>query len=202
MLANVTWKRGILEEGKKKKKKSNLSINSKEEKQTRLQTHKISTDEKMNLLRLKFNHRVDFDCNEENYNYHLTRESFLASAESWAWGDDAGEEREAKMVALPVIGLRWKWNQVHFEMFGNVLCVNMMIALHKGTFLSSAALLRDGPCWVFMVLLHPGSYGWIWLRKTSRTAVGSCWACATASVTLLPHLRPERSNKSRKKHGY
>lgn len=38
-------------------------------------------------------------------------------------------------------------------MFGNVLCVNMMIALHDGTFLGSTTLLRDGPCRVFMGLL-------------------------------------------------
>lgn len=41
------------------KKKSNLRTNSKEEKQTWLHTNKIIASEKINLLRLKFNHRVD-----------------------------------------------------------------------------------------------------------------------------------------------
>lgn len=48
-------------EGKKKeKRKSNLRINSKEGKQTFPQTNKISANEKVSLLRLKFNHRKDF----------------------------------------------------------------------------------------------------------------------------------------------
>lgn len=46
--------------GKKEKKESNLRINSKEGKQTFPQTNKISANEKMSLLRLKFNHRKDF----------------------------------------------------------------------------------------------------------------------------------------------
>lgn len=47
--------------GKKKKgKKSNFRIDSKEEKQMLPQTNKISTNGKMNLLRVKFNHRTDF----------------------------------------------------------------------------------------------------------------------------------------------
>lgn len=48
-------------EGEKKgKKESNFRIDSKEGKQTLLQTNKISTNGKMNLLRVKFNHRMDF----------------------------------------------------------------------------------------------------------------------------------------------
>lgn len=51
-----------MEEKKKEKgkKESNLRINSKEGKQTFPQTNKISVNEKMSLLRLKFNHRKDF----------------------------------------------------------------------------------------------------------------------------------------------
>lgn len=45
---------------KKKGKKSNFRIDSKEEKQTLPQTNKISTNGKMNLFRVKFNHRTDF----------------------------------------------------------------------------------------------------------------------------------------------
>lgn len=44
----------------KKESESNLRINSKEGKQTFSQTNKISANEKMRLLRLKFNHRKDF----------------------------------------------------------------------------------------------------------------------------------------------
>lgn len=47
-------------EKKKEKRKSNLRINSKEGKQTFPQTNKISANEKISLLRLKFNHRKDF----------------------------------------------------------------------------------------------------------------------------------------------
>lgn len=45
---------------KKRKKESNFRIDSKEEKQTLPQTNKISTNGKMNLFRVKFNHRTDF----------------------------------------------------------------------------------------------------------------------------------------------
>jgi len=53
-------KTGILEAKEKKKKESSLRINSNEVKQTFPQTNKISANEKMSPLRLKFNHRKDF----------------------------------------------------------------------------------------------------------------------------------------------
>lgn len=51
---------GFLREKKKEKRESNFRINSKEGKQPFPQTNKISANEKMSLLRLKFNHRKGF----------------------------------------------------------------------------------------------------------------------------------------------
>lgn len=57
---------GFWREKKKEKRKSNLRINSKERKQTFPQTNKITANEKISLLRLKFNHRKDFIVTRRN----------------------------------------------------------------------------------------------------------------------------------------
>lgn len=88
---------------KKEKRKSNLRINSKAGKRTFPQTNKISANEEISLLRLKFNHRKDFIVMRRNI--ITTRERRGLCASRLAHGcrrDVSGGEGRPTAIVPPV----------------------------------------------------------------------------------------------------